>query len=503
MKKFWREAALVALAATGSYCNTLWLWRLSRRRARIERMKMNTNQLNLNRLSALILLLFSASACNILAQPPSASTPTTITIQPTNTALPESPTGNATGSNFGPITGPNFTPPPTFTQSPAVTPTQVPPTAAPGNGPTSDFGSILQANSTVPPAPTQAVAVPSTPIPPTQSSAPGPTSNFGAIVGPNDTPPPTFTIGPPPTVNPTNVTLPPAVTSGPSPTPGPGLRSDLMGVQIHAFLTNPQWNQMLAFVQQLGISWIKAQVDWSSMERTKGQFSEQYSTLVQNIQRASAGKFHTMVSIAKAPNWARPASARRQQDGPSDNPQDFADFVAQFIRDTKPVNIDAIEIWNEPNLIREWDGKPINGAEYMKYFNAVYPAIINEEKAQPDQFRPNHRITILTSGPAPTGTTDVTLNDRVWLQQLYDNGLAKYGDDVAVGAHPYGWANSPDALCCNAQPGITGWYADPSFYFRNTIDDYRQIIKKNDPNRKMWVTQFGLASSDRLRTRSG
>jgi len=277
-----------------------------------------------------------------------------------------------------------------------------------------------------------------------------------------------------------------------------------MGVQIHSFLTNPQWNQMLDFVKQLGVTWVKVQVDWSSMETAKGQFSEQYSTLVQNLQRASAGNFRTMVSIAKAPDWSRPAGVRGQQDGPPDNPQDFVDFVARFIRDTKPVNIDAIEIWNEPNLIREWDGKPINGAQYMNYFNAVYPAIINEEKAQPDQFRPNHRITIVTAGPAPTSTTAQTLNDRVWIQQLYDNGLSKYGDDVAVGAHPYGWANSPDSVCCNAQPGVTGWYADPSFYFRNTIDDYRQIIlKKNDPNRKLWVTEFGWASYDGLRTSSG
>ncbi len=255
--------------------------------------------------------------------------------------------------------------------------------------------------------------------------------------------------------------------------------------------------RMLAYSKDLGMGWIKVQLQWRELEPAKGVLNQEYGAIVLNIQRAHLQGLRTMISIAKAPGWARPQSVVNSDDGPPDNPQDFADFVARLVHDCKPEFIDAIELWNEPNLIREWRGKPVNGAEYMKYFTAAYTAIQNEQKIQPA----DHRITVITAGPAPTSTSPdgSTLNDRDWLQQLYRAGLAGFGPDVAVGAHPYGWANPPDATCCRAQPGITGWYEYRTFYFRDTLDDYRQImVKNNHESAKLWVTEFGWATYDGL-----
>ena len=33
--------------------------------------------------------------------------------------------------------------------------------------------------------------------------------------------------------------------------------------------------------------------------------------------------------------------------------------------DIKPEFLDAVEVWNEPNLIREWRGATLNGGTYM------------------------------------------------------------------------------------------------------------------------------------------
>jgi polysaccharide biosynthesis protein PslG len=387
---------------------------------------------------------------------------------PTFTSLPMLPTPMGPTLTFGPVTG--------STPSLGSTPT----------GPTATFGAMVGPNTTP--------HVPTTPT--------GPTAVFGPVVGPNYTPPPTFTSGPPPTLPPANVTLPPLVTPGPSPTPSPILHSSLMGIQIHGYLKDDEWMRMLAYSKDLGMGWIKVQVQWKELEPSKGNFNELYSAMVLNVQRARLQGFRTMLSIAKAPGWARPSSVFETEDGPSDNPQDFADFVARFVHDTKPEFIDAIEIWNEPNLIREWRGKPLTGAEYMKYFSVAYAAIQNEQRAQ----LAAHRITVITAGPAPTGTSadGSSLNDRDWLQQLYTSGLLKYGSDVVVGAHPYGWANPPDANCCMAQSGVTGWYEHRSFYFRDTLDDYRKImIRNNHAAGKLWVTEFGWATYDGLRRSDG
>lgn len=276
-----------------------------------------------------------------------------------------------------------------------------------------------------------------------------------------------------------------------------------MGVQFHGFLTDAEFSSMLDRLQQLGVGWVKVQINWAELEPTQGQFDTRYQARVLNIQRASIRGFKTLLSFDKAPDWARPEGVRKQLNGPPDDPQTLVAFVSRFVRDVKPEFIDAVEIWNEANLIREWNGKPINGGTYMQYFRAVYQALLDEQRLQPSTLKPNHRITVITAGPSPTITLDgQTLDDRLWVQQLYDNGLASFGPDVVLGIHPYGWANPPEALCCTASAGVTGWYEHPSFYFRETLNAYRQLmVKNNHAEGKLWVTEFGWASFEGL-TRS-
>jgi hypothetical protein len=418
----------------------------------------------------------------------------TLTPKPSSTASPTSRPKPTSTTSLTPTPRPTSTVTPTPLPSPTST---KPPTVTPGpsaTGPTVTFGAVIGPNVTpyVPPT--------LTPGP----TATGPTVTFGAVIGPNTTPyvPATLTPGPPPTLPPVNVTLPPLVTPGPSPTPGPILRSDLMGIQIHGYLTDEEWMHMLAYSKDLGMGWIKVQVQWKELEPAKGVFNQLFGAMVLDIQRARIQGFRTLISIAKAPGWARPPEAQNVEDGPPANPQDLADFVARFVRDCKPEFLDAIEIWNEPNLIREWRGRPLNGGEYLKYFRAAYTAIQYEQQVQPA----NHRIAVITAGLAPTATAPdgTSVNDRDWLQQMYTGGLAKIGPDVVVGAHPYSWANPPDATCCRPQAGVTGWFEDRSFYFRDTLDDYRKImVRNNHAGGKLWVTEFGWGTYDGLRRSDG
>jgi len=353
------------------------------------------------------------------------------------------------------------------------------------------------------------------PQPPTRTPSPSPpaewrgTLPFGAVVDPDYTPPPTYTPLPSPTFpNPTfsNGTLPP-----PAQLPtadGTILRADLMGVQIHAFLDDATFAAMLDRAAELGVGWVKFQVAWKLCEPAQGQFSDFYRSMVLNVQRASLRGFKTLISIAKAPDWSRPPAVRGIEDGPPADPQHLADFIAAFVRDAKPEFIDAIEIWNEPNLIREWRGNPISSADYMRYFSAAYQAILREQRAQPSALKPMHRITVITAGLAPTVTMPdgSTLGDREWLQQLYDAGLAALSadGDIGIGVHSFGWANPPEARCCQATSGVSGWYEHPSFYFRETLEAYRQIMLRNGHGAaRLWVTEFGWATYDGLQRSDG
>ena len=112
------------------------------------------------------------------------------------------------------------------------------------------------------------------------------------------------------------------------------LRSSLMGIQIHGHLKDDEWAKMLAYSKDLGMGWIKVQIQWKELEPAKGVFNELYRGMVINIQRARIQGFRTMISIAKAPGWSRPAGFAQNEDGPPDNPQDLANFIAQIIRDS-------------------------------------------------------------------------------------------------------------------------------------------------------------------------
>ncbi len=210
-----------------------------------------------------------------------------------------------------------------------------------------------------------------------------------------------------------------------------------------------------------------------------------------------------MISVDTAPDWAR-APGTHANDGPPTDPQALADFLTSLVHDVKPEFVDALEIWNEPNLRREWDEVPLNGVTYMKYFDAAYQAIRKEEQLVTPTFNVVHHIAIIAAAPASgTPNSADSVNDRDWLKQLYAAGLAHYGADIGVGAHPYGWGNAPEADCCSPGPNVTGWYDNRGFFFKDTLDDYHQIMTANGHNAQLWITEFGWASYDGLHRSDG
>ena len=86
---------------------------------------------------------------------------------------------------------------------------------------------------------------------------------------------------------------------------------------------------------------------------------------------------------------------QKLEDGPPQDPQALANFLSGMLTligrdvDGQPY-VDAIEVWNEPNLRREWRDHAMTGAEYMRYFRPAYSAI--------RAFSPH--ITIITAAPA-------------------------------------------------------------------------------------------------------
>jgi len=269
--------------------------------------------------------------------------------------------------------------------------------------------------------------------------------------------------------------VPPVVIANPPPMVT-ALNPDMMGVQLDWNLDDPGWRNVMTASRSLGVGWIKLQASWAVLEPSPGQLGGEFGKLRTHLAEARANGYKVLLSIAKAPAWAR---SSRSEDGPPDNPDDMARFVGMLL-DEIGGDVHAIEIWNEPNLRREWNGTlPFTGEGYMSLFKPVYEAIRQRSAS----------MIVISAGLAPTATTAVSVNDRDYLRQMYESGLGRY--DVMVGIHPFGWANAPDARCCDTVAG-QGWDDQPQFFFLDTIAAYRHIMLQFGHGRaKLWTTEFG------------
>jgi hypothetical protein len=271
------------------------------------------------------------------------------------------------------------------------------------------------------------------------------------------------------------------VTSGNAQEIAISLDGSQLGIQLDSNIDLASWNTALDRTSQLGFSWIKIQTSWRDLEPDyPGQYDIRFENFQAKLQNAKSHGYRIMLSVVNAPNWAR--SANQSDNGPPDNPQEFSQFVGRLLARVG-TDIDAIEIWNEPNLELEWSGAlPFSGEGYMQLFIPTYDVIRT--------FSPD--LVIISAGLAPTVTTNVSVDDRDFMTQMYDAGLANYSD-IMVGIHPYGWANPADVKCCDSAQG-TGWDDNPKFYFLDNVEAYRAIMLQFDHDTQMWTTEFGWAT---------
>lgn len=252
---------------------------------------------------------------------------------------------------------------------------------------------------------------------------------------------------------------------------------------VIAFLIDQNLEQLSISLAELGVRWIKQEVEWRDLEPIKGEID--FTALDAVVEFANEQGFKILLTVTTAPDWARTSN---NEDGPPDNYADYGVFAGALAQ-RYVGKVQAYEVWSEPNLRREWNSSlhPLSANSYIELLRVGYTAIKQADPA----------AVVVSAGLAPTGFNDSinALNDREFLRDMYTAGLANASD--AIGAHPKGWANPPDALCCVPPVGVETHYEHPSFYFLNTLNDYRQIMLDNgDRNTSIWVTDFGWGTSE-------
>jgi len=142
-------------------------------------------------------------------------------------------------------------------------------------------------------------------------------------------------------------------------------------------------------------------------------------------------------------------------------------------------------IRNEPNLTREWGGRPISSTSAAEYVRLMCMANEAVKRASP--------ATITVAAPlSPTGTkSHEAMDDTIYLQWMYDAGAAGCFD--VLGGHGAGYKAppwiSPEELAVS-----TEWGYHPSFGFRR-IEQLRNVMVENgDSAKQIWLSEFGWTS---------
>ncbi len=153
---------------------------------------------------------------------------------------------------------------------------------------------------------------------------------------------------------------------------------------------------------------------------------------------------------------------------------------ASWVAGMAAAGADAIEIWNEMNIDREWPTGQISGATYTNLLKAAYQAI----KAA------NSGTMVISGALAPTGAEGAfpgsVVNDDHYLQQMADAGAANYMD--CVGVHYNDGTTPPDATTGSA---LSGYHY--SYYFLPMVNLYYGAFAGTRP---LCFTELGYLTSE-------
>ncbi len=246
-----------------------------------------------------------------------------------------------------------------------------------------------------------------------------------AVFAPTATPTPLPTATPTPTPAPTSVPVqqPVAVANASAPSGGgqaavaPGAGSIVGGFEYGGHVTSTATGALGA-MQHAGMNWMKVQIRYSpgaGPDVGAGPISE-----------AHARGFKVLLGLVGYPNDLA--------NGGDGYIQGFASWAGGIAA----MGPDAIEVWNEANIDREWPQGQISGANYVRVLSAAYSAIKGA----------NGGVMVITAAPAPTGAEAAfpgrVQNDDNWLREVVNSGGLQYAD--CVGAHYNEGIVPPDAM---------------------------------------------------------
>ena len=253
------------------------------------------------------------------------------------------------------------------------------------------------------------------------------------------------------------------------------------GAQAFVWWRNEIRDRDMMLLKEAGFNWIKQTFAWETIEApVKGQFD--WSIADKVVTHANQAGLKILARLSSDPDktnfWAGAAPA---------NADDFAEYAcavaSRYNCQAGAVGcIQAYQIWNEPNLAREWGGNRPNPAQYAEFLKKAYTAIK----------RANPNAIVISAGMAPTGdNNDVAMPDDIFYDQMYQAmGGNSTGYFDMLGVHGAGYAAPPELDPADAASNQK--YGGYRFFAFRHVEDIRKIMEKyGDAAKKIVLLEFG------------
>lgn len=253
------------------------------------------------------------------------------------------------------------------------------------------------------------------------------------------------------------------------------------GVQAFLWWRPEIADRDLELMSEANFSWVKQTFAWETIERAgKGQFD--WSIADRVVTHVNDAELKLLARLSTDPEltefWA---------DTPPQNADDFAEFafaVAERYNCTPQAVgcIQAYQIWNEPNLSREWGFNRPNPAEYTEFLQKAYAAIK----------RGNPNALVISAGMAPTGDdNEYAMPDDVFYEGMYEAmGSSSDGYFDMLGVHGAGFAAPPEVApeTAASDPRYGGY----RFFTFRRVEDIREImVRYGDENKQIVLLEYG------------
>lgn len=266
------------------------------------------------------------------------------------------------------------------------------------------------------------------------------------------TPPPT----PTPIPTPAPVVSAPIVTTNPAPFVAAPAPVGNINIELGGQVTSVSSQRAINAMRQAGMTWMKIQVKYS-----RGSPPDLHG----NIQEVHGHGFKILISAVGYPDELGQGGAG------------FVNDFAHWLGRVAAWGADAIEVWNEPNLDREWPQGQISGKAYADMLRAAYQQI----KAA------NPNVLVISAAPAPTGAAieGRVVPDNTWLREVVAAGGVDFMD--CVGVH-YNEGIVPPSQS-TGDPRGDEYYT--RYFYSGMLVGYLSII----PDRPLCFTEMGYVTS--------